>query len=743
MLKALAKTTKRAVKPGTKSKADEHNSEPAIAATIPRSVATTPPCPGAPAVTVPKSILKTKSATTNDDLEIVKYSAPFRILEANAQSETGGSGLNVQVVFASASCVNIVNKSFVDMTGMGKHIQKREEVVDIIKAGMGYENLVYGYIYLTLEFLGDSPTEHFDTSNRQEPVRHRVPFLVLKHTMFPVIWGRDGNSVMSALDPKRRTLDGVSFKQQEQRVDVPAVKLLQNVPTASVYKLVRSEPAWVSLLPWTVEDVVVHRPLPERIIHTKGFEHKIELINGDNSVEKPNGTGVSTTGSTPAILTPAHTPYSSNRSSPGPELHLDEETLEELNRKTLNEMVANKQIRASQSKNLSPIVWDYDSASFRVDYTDLNAKIIPDSSYQLPKHKHLINQIGRGQMFSRLKLLDAYRQIPLREKDRHLTAFSTPYGSFEYNVLPHGLLNSDISLQRTVDSITTNKLASSYAAGYQDTIVIYSQTKAAHSEHTMRILEALAANGLYADSTEYDVFQNEIEFLDHTIRHNEISPASSHVYRIEQEFADKELTQQQARTLLRRMGYFRRFIRNYAHLTGPIHDYVHTIDGEWSKDCTQSVRNVIEQLKGPITLAVPDLSEGNAGFIIETIIPKECHKIISAQLLQVTGINELQTIEFFSKRLTSNDSVALSQLEKQVFSIVQAVDHWRSFAKKGPITVRANQQVLSALTNSQDDESACLRRIRNWRQVLGKCRISYALAPETGTQHENDSADLL
>lgn len=718
MLKSLAKTTKKVVK-----NSKNHDKHPPPSEDVPRTVPMTPSIsgPGTPAPL--KSILRNKDAFLQEearDLEIVKYSAPFRILEA---SSNGNEGLSVQVTFASASCVNIVNKSFVDMTGLGKLVQKHEECIEIRKAGADYDNVVYGYVYLTLAFA--------------DKIKRRLPFLVLRHTLFPVIWGRDGNQHMSHLDTHKRTLYGVSFADLEHNVDVPAVKLMQGVPTASIYKVVRAQPQLVSLLPWTVEDVVVNRPLPERIIYIKGMEHKVELL-GDGAT-----MSLSSHSSTTSLRDASSTPFSSNRSSPGPELVENqlEDPFEELNRKTLNDLMSNKQIRPSQSKILSPIVWDYETATFRVDYTELNGRIAPDTTYKMPKPKHLINQVGHGKIFSCLKLLDAYRQVPLREEDRHLTAFLTPYGKFEYNVLPHGLLNSDISLQRTIDTITRTDFASSYAVGYLDTIVIHSQTKAAHSEHTMRILEMLAANGLYVDLDSYDVFQQEVEFLDHTIGHGQIRPGASCVERIKAEYADVNtftvLSQKEARAFLTKAGYFRRFLKNYARLTEPLHDYVYTFDGEWDEECTHSLQGLVAQLDSNISLVVPDLTENNTGFIIESCIPADCQKIISAQLLQPSKDEnaEPRVVEYFSKRLTHNDSVGLSRLEKEIFALVQAVEHWKPFAKKGQFTVRARGQVLEALTKNVDN-STSITRIKNWRQTMEKCHVVYELPRE----HEKDDS---
>ena len=48
------------------------------------------------------------------------------------------------------------------------------------------------------------------------------------------------------------------------------------------------------------------------------------------------------------------------------------------------------------------------------------------------------NKIMSARWFSKFDIEDAYYQIKIHEDDKYLTAFRTPYGIFEYNVMPFG-----------------------------------------------------------------------------------------------------------------------------------------------------------------------------------------------------------------------------------------------------------------------------------------------------------------
>ena len=47
-----------------------------------------------------------------------------------------------------------------------------------------------------------------------------------------------------------------------------------------------------------------------------------------------------------------------------------------------------------------------------------------------------------GQFFSTFDLAQGYHQVLLREEDRSKTAFSVPWGHFQYQRCPMGLTNS-------------------------------------------------------------------------------------------------------------------------------------------------------------------------------------------------------------------------------------------------------------------------------------------------------------
>ena len=85
-------------------------------------------------------------------------------------------------------------------------------------------------------------------------------------------------------------------------------------------------------------------------------------------------------------------------------------------------------------------------------YWQLNAQTVPDR-YRPPLIEDLFLNLHNKQVFSTLDLTKAYYQITKAEEDTQKTAIITPFGLYEFLVMPFGLRNATQTFQRYVDSI--------------------------------------------------------------------------------------------------------------------------------------------------------------------------------------------------------------------------------------------------------------------------------------------------
>jgi len=77
-------------------------------------------------------------------------------------------------------------------------------------------------------------------------------------------------------------------------------------------------------------------------------------------------------------------------------------------------------------------------------------KTIGDA-YPLPNITDILDQLGNAKYFSVLDLVSGFHQIPKDPKDASKTAFSTPYGHYQFKRMPFGLKNAPATFQRLMD----------------------------------------------------------------------------------------------------------------------------------------------------------------------------------------------------------------------------------------------------------------------------------------------------
>jgi len=74
-------------------------------------------------------------------------------------------------------------------------------------------------------------------------------------------------------------------------------------------------------------------------------------------------------------------------------------------------------------------------------FRKLNDFTIGDS-FPIPNITDILDQLENAKYFITLDLASGNYQIPMAERDKSKTAFSTPYGHYEFNRMPFGLKNA-------------------------------------------------------------------------------------------------------------------------------------------------------------------------------------------------------------------------------------------------------------------------------------------------------------
>ena len=149
------------------------------------------------------------------------------------------------------------------------------------------------------------------------------------------------------------------------------------------------------------------------------------------------------------------------------------------------------------------------------DYRQLN-KISVRDSFPLPRVDDILADCAKGKIWATIDMTDSFFQTRMHPEDIHKTAVTTPFGLYEWTVMPMGFKNSPSIHQRRVTNALRPYIGK-ICHVYIDDIVIWSNSVDEHIKNVETIMAALAEAKLYVNRKKTKLFCTEIKFLGHRI----------------------------------------------------------------------------------------------------------------------------------------------------------------------------------------------------------------------------------
>ncbi|CAF1523718.1 unnamed protein product [Adineta ricciae] len=374
----------------------------------------------------------------------------------------------------------------------------------------------------------------------------------------------------------------------------------------------------------------------------------------------------------------------------------------------VDHMLLSNIIRPSTSPWSSPVILKKKpdgTFRFLVDFRRLNS-ITKKDAYPQPSAEELIYRLSGHSFFTKLDLKSGYFQIPIAETDREKTAFVTPDGHYEFNVLAQGLTNAPASFQRVMNNlIATGRW--DYVVVYLDDIVIFSHSLEEHAHHVAEILSILDKAHFKVSPSKCTIAAREIDFLGLVVSATTVEPCPDKI----QVILDIPLprTLSQANRFLGKIGYYHKFIPDFARIAAPLHKVTiktRTKRHEFYWHAEQQL--AFDEFKriltsAPLFLHFPDPS---LPFILST----------DASLTRIAGVLKQDTpaglkVCYYKSRLLSATEQRYSTTEREALAICWCLEQLRSCIGTSSIVIETDHQPLANMHKNYNFRN---KRIDNW-----------------------------
>jgi len=216
-----------------------------------------------------------------------------------------------------------------------------------------------------------------------------------------------------------------------------------------------------------------------------------------------------------------------------------------------------------------------------------------------------------------------------------------------------------------------------------DDILVYSNNLSDHLLHLQQVLEVLQSNQLYAKLSKCQFGVPEIAYLGHLISSHEVRADPSKLAAMDNWPVPHNI--KSLRGFLGLTGYYRKFVQGYGALAAPLTALFKKNAFVWTHAATEAFTQLKAVVTSPPVLRLPDFTKD---FVIE------CDA--SGSGLGAVLMQEGHPIAFFSHALKGR-ALLLSTYDKELLSLVSAVQKWRPYLLGRPFRVKTDQQALKYL----------------------------------------------
>ena len=282
-----------------------------------------------------------------------------------------------------------------------------------------------------------------------------------------------------------------------------------------------------------------------------------------------------------------------------------------------------------------------------VDYRYLNSQTRNDP-YPLPLIDNLIGKQLENRLWSVFDLQDGFHQMHLEPNSRKYTAFQTPWGSFQFTVLPMGVKNGPSMFQRMISWVLRDVPS---AVVYVDDVLSGTPVREPgcllrdHYRDVRDVLEAFRRHKLSVKGSKVHLFKQQIKFCGHILSNGTRRAAPSKLRAVADWTVDMITTVRRLKSFLGLAQYYSPYVKNFAEIAFPLTEKLKTPYSRkviWTVEMVEAFNRIKRELLENVVLDIPDPSKQ---YVLET---DACDYAVGGVLSQEDANGNLRPVAFFS-----------------------------------------------------------------------------------------------
>ena len=398
----------------------------------------------------------------------------------------------------------------------------------------------------------------------------------------------------------------------------------------------------------------------------------------------------------------------------------------------IEEMLRQGIIEKSHSEWAAPVVivpklQDSKPIGIRIciDFRKLNS-VSNFDAFPIPRMEDLIDNLGSAKYITKLDLTKGYWQIPLSPETKIKSAFITPSGLYQFNVMPFGMKTAPATFQRMMQQVLSG--LENFASAYIDDVIIHSETFESHILHVTSVLQRLQEAKLIAKPSKCMVGHAKVQYLGHLVGVGELHPLRSKIESVEQ-FAVPE-TKKQLRSYLGLVGYYRKYVPNFSQIAAPLTDKTGKKSPNkisWNTECEKAFSMLKHCMTNYPVLQLPDFTRP---FLVQV---DASDRGLGAVLSQTDEQGLEHPVVFCSRKLLDRER-QLATTEKECLGLVWAIDLLRPYLYGTSFVVETDHNALVWLNKVKDTNQKLLR----WSLLLQE--YNFTVRHKRGKDHLNADA---